>query len=162
MTLVLFLKVELSTTTHKLDFLSECLSSPLSFRFFKKCHRFISFLSGNFRKKMLNHHLRSSLLILLATASLQIPAASDLSSLEEKTSIPFGYFDTSTSGAEKAAKDIAAGQPRFALMGMPSTVFVKKLESVGIQPIFFGCVIEEKGLQFWEGYNMLIEKTFAL
>ncbi len=111
---------------------------------------------------MLNHHLRSSLLILLATASLQIPAASDLSSLEDKTSIPFGYFDTSTSGAEKAAKDIAAGQPRFALMGMPSTVFVKKLESVGIQPIFFGCVIEEKGLQFWEGYNMLIEKTFSL
>ena len=78
---------------------------------------------------MLNHHLRSSLLILLATASLQIPAASDLSSLEEKTWIPFGYFDTSTSGAEKAAKDMADGKPRFALMGMPSTVFVKKLGS---------------------------------
>jgi len=111
---------------------------------------------------MLNHHLRSSLLVLLATSSLQIPAASELSSIEEKTSIPFGYFDASTSGAEKAAKDIAAGQPRFALMGMPSTVFVKKLESVGIQPIFFGCVIEDKGLLFWEGYNMLIEKTFSL
>jgi hypothetical protein len=111
---------------------------------------------------MLNHHLHSSLLSLLATASLQIPAASELYSLEQKTSIPFGYFDTSASGAEKAAKDIADGQPRFALMGMPSTAFVNKLESVGIQLIFFGCVIEEKGLQFWEGYNKLIEKTFSL
>jgi hypothetical protein len=76
--------------------------------------------------------------------------------------IPFGYFDTSVSGAEMAARDIAAGQPRFALMGLPSSEFVDKLESIGVKPIFFGCVIEGQGLQFWEGYNQLIEKTFPL
>jgi hypothetical protein len=111
---------------------------------------------------MLNHYLRTTPFILLVAISLQLPADFDLSPRADEKSIPIGYFDTSDSGAEMAARDIAAGQPRFALMGLPSPAFVDELESVGIKPIFFGCVIEDKGLQFWEGYNQLIEKTFAL
>ncbi len=111
---------------------------------------------------MLNHYLRITPFILLMVISFQLPTDFDLSPLADEKSIPIGYFDTSDSGAEKAAKDIADGQLRFALMGLPSSAFVDELKSVGIQPIFFGCVIEEKGLQFWEGYNKLIEKTFSL
>jgi hypothetical protein len=111
---------------------------------------------------MLNHYLRITPFILLVAISLQLPADFALSPIADEKSIPIGYFDTSDSGAEMAAMDIAAGQPRFALMGLPSSAFVDELERVGIKPIFFGCVIEDKGLQFWEGYNQLIAKNFSL
>jgi len=112
--------------------------------------------------EMLNHYLRITPFILLMVISFQLPTDFDLSPLADEKSIPIGYFDTSDSGAEMAASDIAAGRPRFALMGLPSSAFVDELKSVGIKPIFFGCVIEDKGLQFWDGYNQLIAKTFSL
>ena len=82
--------------------------------------------------------------------------------IEERPTIPIGYSDTIESGEQKASRDFASGQPAYALMGLPSGAFVEKLVGFGIEPIFFGCLVQVEGQLFWQGYNRYILRSFQL
>jgi hypothetical protein len=98
----------------------------------------------------------------LIVVSMQSASMPDSLLIEERTTIPIGYSDTIESGEQKAARDIAKGQPAYALIGLPSGAFVEKLVGFGIEPIFFGCLVQVEGQLFWQGYNRYILRSFQL
>ncbi len=90
---------------------------------------------------------------------MQLPASSQPSLLGAST-IPLGYSDTAASGAIKAKQDLARGEVKYAVYGMPSKPFVDKLVSVGVTPLFMGCLVGGEGTAFWTGYNTYVESKF--
>jgi hypothetical protein len=105
--------------------------------------------------------LKTLLLAPLIVFSMQSASMPESLLIEERTTIPIGYSDTIESGEQKAARDIAKGQPAYALIGLPSGVFVEKLVNHGVNPIFFGCLVQAEGQKFWEGYNSYMERALS-
>jgi hypothetical protein len=103
--------------------------------------------------------------LLLVTFSVAVAASfyasSHLSSLQEQTGVPFGYHDTESSGARMAEQDLARGEVKYAVYGLPLKPFVDELVSVGVTPLFMGCLIGGEGTSFWTGYNDYIESHSA-
>jgi hypothetical protein len=99
--------------------------------------------------------------LLLVTFSVAVAASfsasSHLSSLQEQTGVPFGYHDTESSGARMAEQDLARGEVKYAVYGLPLKPFVDELVSVGVTPLFMGCLVGGEGTSFWMGYNDYIE-----
>ena len=79
-----------------------------------------------------------------------------LSGASRQSIIPLGFIDTMQSGREKADQDIAKGTLRYGIGGRASRHVGSYLRDVGVIPIFFGCVLTEKGMTFWNGYNQQI------
>lgn len=119
---------------------------------------FCEFGSIFFRIKAMNIGItRLLLVIFLATVATSFSASKNLSSLEERTSVPLGYDDTEASGARRAEQDLALGVVKYAVYGLPSKPFVDKLVSAGVTPLFMGCLVGGEGTAFWTGYNYYME-----
>jgi hypothetical protein len=103
--------------------------------------------------------VKSKLLLVLfsVVAAASFSASTQLSSLQEEAGVPFGYDDTETSGARRAEQDFARGVVKHAVYGLPSKPFVDKLVSVGVTPLFMGCLVGGEGTSFWTGYNDYME-----
>ena len=111
-----------------------------------------------FRIKAMNICItRLLLVIFLATVATSFSATKDLSSLEERTGVRFGYYDTEASGARMAKQDLARGKVKYAMYGLPLKPFVDKLVSAGVTPLFMGCLVGGEGTSFWTGYNDYME-----
>ena len=61
--------------------------------------------------------------LLLMGVFMQLPASSQPSLLGAST-IPLGYVDTAASGAMKAKKDLARGEVKYEIYGMPMRSYV--------------------------------------
>mgnify|MGYP006879512941 FL=1 len=92
---------------------------------------------------------------------MQLPASSQPSLLGAST-IPLGYSDTAASGAIKAKQDLARGEVKYAVYGMPMRSYVDKLVSDGVTPILMGCLAGGDGSTFWMGYNAHMESKFPM
>jgi hypothetical protein len=100
-------------------------------------------------------------LLLVAVAAF-FSASTQLSALEwARSGVPFGYYDTEASGARRAEQDFARGVVKYAVYGLPSKPFVDKLVSVGVTPLFMGCLVGGEGTSFWTGYNDYMESHSA-
>ena len=77
--------------------------------------------------------------LLLMGVLMQLPASSQPSLLGAST-IPLGYSDTAASGAIKAKQDLARGEVKYAVYGMPMRSYVDKLVSDGVTPLLMGCL----------------------
>ena len=97
--------------------------------------------------------------LLLMGVLMQLPASSQPSLLGAST-IPLGYSDTAASGAIKAKQDLARGEVKYAVYGMPMRSYVDKLVSDGVTPILMGCLAGGDGSTFWMGYNAHMESKF--
>ena len=97
--------------------------------------------------------------LLLMGVFMQLPASSQPSLLGAST-IPLGYSDTAASGAIKAKQDLARGEVKYAVYGMPMRSYVDKLVSDGVTPILMGCLAGGDGSTFWMGYNAHMESKF--
>ena len=106
-------------------------------------------------RKILTIQPLLSLLLVVAVASFS--AFTHLSSLKEQSGVPFGYFDTAASGAIKAKQDLAKGEVKYAIYGMPMRSYVDKLVSEGVTPLIMGCLAGRAVTEFWMGYNVQIE-----
>jgi len=111
-------------------------------------------------RKILTIQPLLSLLLVVAVASFS--AFTHLSSLTEQSGVPFGYFDTAASGAIKAKQDLAKGEVKYAIYGMPMRSYVDKLVSEGVTPLIMGCLAGGKGSAFWTGYNAYMESKFPM
>jgi hypothetical protein len=56
-----------------------------------------------------------------------------------------------------AEQDLARGEVKYAVYGLPLKPFVDELVSVGVTPLFMGCLVGGEGTSFWMGYNDYIE-----
>jgi hypothetical protein len=99
--------------------------------------------------------------LLLMGVLMQLPASSQPSLLRAST-IPLGYFDTAASGAIKAKQDLASGEVKYAVYGMPMRSYVDKLVSDGVTPILMGCLAGGAGSAFWMSYNAHMESKFPM
>jgi hypothetical protein len=99
--------------------------------------------------------------LLLMGVLMQLPASSQPSLLKAST-IPLGYFDTVASGAMKAKQDLARGEVKYAVYGMPIKGYVDKLVSDGVTPLLMGCLAGGDGSTFWMGYNAHMESKFPM
>ena len=103
----------------------------------------------------------AKLTIILMFCSLVVAASfsapTQLSSLKERSGVPFGYYDTEASGARRAKQDLAGGKVKYAVYGLPPKPFVDKLVSAGVTPLFMGCLVGGEGTSFWTGYNDYVE-----
>ena len=110
-------------------------------------------------KVFMRRMIQISLHLLLSSVvvSTLVSASSEPAVLEERTAVPFGYDDTETSGARRAQQDLARGVVKYAVYGLPSKPFVDKLVSVGVTPLFMGCLVGGEGTSFWTGYNDYVE-----
>ena len=97
--------------------------------------------------------------LLLMGVLMQLPASSQ-PSLVGVSTIPLGYSDTAASGAIKAKQDLARGEVKYAVYGMPMRSYVDKLVSEGVTPILMGCLAGGDGSTFWMGYKAYMESKF--
>jgi hypothetical protein len=117
--------------------------------------RVIAMFSGMEMIKTVKSKLLLALFSVAAAASFT--ASTELPSLQERTAVPFGYYDTEASGARRAEQDLARGVVKYAVYGLPSKPFVDKLVSAGVTPLFMGCLVGGEGTSFWTGYNDYME-----
>jgi hypothetical protein len=108
-----------------------------------------------------DQNLKTLLLLLVMGVLMQLPASSQPSLLGVST-IPLGYSDTAASGAIKAKQDLARGEVKYAVYGMPMRSYVDKLVSDGVTPILMGCLVGGAGSPFWRGYNAYMESKFPM
>jgi hypothetical protein len=92
-----------------------------------------------------DQNLKTLLLLLVMGVLMQLPASSQPSLLGVST-IPLGYSDTAASGAIKAKQDLARGEVKYAVYGMPMRSYVDKLVSDGVTPILMGCLVGGLGV----------------
>ena len=112
---------------------------------------------------MNNHSLRFLLpLLALSVCLTQLPASAEIAFMEDRTGVPFGYFDNQTSGAEKATRDLEKGKPLYAVTGLVGKKYIDDLEYHGLTPVLRGCLAGLEGSEFWTGYNSQIAKTYSL
>lgn len=99
--------------------------------------------------------------LLLMGVLIQLPASSQLSFVGANN-VPVGYFDTEVSGAIRARQDLARGEVKYAVYGMPMRSYVDKLVSYGVTPLLMGCLAGGNGSTFWTGYNAHMESKFPM
>ena len=72
------------------------------------------------------------------------------------------WGNATASGAIKAKQDLARGEVKYAVYGMPMRSYVDKLVSDGVTPILMGCLAGGDGSTFWMGYNAYMESKFPM
>ena len=102
-------------------------------------------------------NFRFPALVGLLAIFLQFPSSSGSLFTDEVSTVPYGYVDSVASGAEKAEDDLASGKPLYGIAGLASGRFVSKLKLYGVTPVFLGCVVHDRGIAFWEGYNQYVK-----
>ena len=108
-----------------------------------------------FMRRMIQRSLH--LLLSSVVVSTLVSASSELPVLVGQAGVPFGYDDTEASGARMANQDLAGGEVKYAVYGLPSKPFVDKLVSSGVTLMFMGCLMGGEGTSFWTGYNDYME-----